>query len=174
MKIFGLKFSADRTALPCTIALFVVLTIVAMTLVRLPLPSALIVALIASAMHWFSEIWHNLGHAIVARGIGHPMIGLRFWTIFQVNVYPPDEGELPATIHVQRALGGPIASVILVLVFAALLLVPAQGSVLWWLVLFGLLENLFVFTLQAFVPLGFNDGTTLWKWVPRLLRTARA
>jgi NAD(P)-dependent dehydrogenase (short-subunit alcohol dehydrogenase family) len=41
-------------------------------------------------------------------------------------------------------------------------------TVVWWLMLFGVLENLFVMTLQAFAPFGFNDGATLWKWVPRL------
>ncbi len=34
--------------------------------------------------------------------------------------------------------------------------------------LFGFFENLFVMTLQAFLPLGFNDGATLWKWMPKL------
>ena len=101
---------------------------------------------------------------------GYPMIGLRLWTLFAINVYPPNEGELLAKIHVQRALGGPIASAILTAIFAGLLAISTQGTPQWWLVLFGFLENLFVMTLQAFMPLGFNDGVTLWKWLPRLHR----
>ena len=119
-------------------------------------------------LHWFSGIWHDLGHIIAARVSGHPMIGLRLWTVFAINVYPPNEGELPAKIHVQRALGGPIASAALTAIFVGLLAISPQNTVLWWLSLFGFLENLFVMTLQAFAPLGFNDGATLWKWVPRL------
>jgi hypothetical protein len=26
------------------------------------------------------------------------------------------------------------------------------------------LDNLFFYTLQVFVPLGFNDGQALWDW----------
>ena len=35
------------------------------------------------------------------------------------------------------------------------------------LAIFLFVENLLVFTLQAFIPLGFNDGSTLWHWLRR-------
>lgn len=168
MKLFGLTITADRTALPCTIGLWLGLTVAALVLFRLSLVDALLAGLAATAIHWFSGLWHDLGHIVAARLTGHPMIGLRLWTVFAINVYPPDEGALPAKVHVQRALGGPIASAILTIAFGVLVLVTLQGTALWWLMLFGFLENLFVMTLQAFVPLGFNDGATLWKWAPRL------
>ena len=38
------------------------------------------------------------------------------------------------------------------------------GGVAWLVALFFALENLFVFTLQAALPLGFNDGATLLYW----------
>ncbi len=168
MRLFGLKLSSDRTALPCTLGLWLVLSVAAGLILRLPVVESLLVGLTATALHWFSGLWHDAGHVIAARLTGHPMIGLRLWTLFAINVYPPTEGELPAKIHVQRALGGPIASAILTMIFAGLLAISTQVTVPWWLMLFGFLENLFVMTLQAFLPLGFNDGVTLWKWVPRL------
>lgn len=168
MTLFGLKVTADRTALPCTLGLWLALSLGAFLLLRLSLADALLAGLAATAIHWFSGIWHDLGHIIAARMTGHPMIGLRLWTIFAINVYPPDEVELPARVHVKRALGGPIASAILTVIFGALMLIANRGSSLWWLILFGFVENLFVMTLQSFVPFGFNDGSTLWKWIPRL------
>jgi hypothetical protein len=168
MKLFGLTITADRTALPCTIGLWLVLSLGALLLFRLSVMDALLAGLAATAIHWFSSMWHDLGHVIAARRIGHPMIGLRLWTIFAINVYPPDEGDLPAKVHVQRALGGPIASAVLTVVFGVLVLAAVQGTAWWWLMFFGFLDNLFVMTLQAFAPLGFNDGATLWKWTPRL------
>jgi hypothetical protein len=36
--------------------------------------------------------------------------------------------------------------------------------VAWLLALFFTLENLLVFTAQVFVPLGFNDGSTILYW----------
>lgn len=113
---------------------------------------------------------HDIGHVIAARSTGHPIIGLRLWTIFAINVYPSDEGELPARVHVIRALGGPIASATLTSAFGILLVLVIQGTSFWWLMLFGFAENLLVMTLQAFVPLGFNDGAMLWKWMPEYLR----
>ena len=170
MTLFGLKLSVDRTALPCSAALWLVLTVAAALLLRLPFGDALILGLAATVLHWLSDIWHGLGHAFVARRIGHPMIGIRLRMIFAFSVYPQDEGDLPARIHVTRALGGPIASVILTVALGVLLLLAAQGTLLWWLLFFGFLENLLIFTAQVFVPLGFNDGATLWKWVPKLLQ----
>ena len=170
LKPLGLKLTSDSTALPCTIALFAALTAAALLLLRLPFGDALLMGLAATVLHWVSGIWHDLGHAIAARLSGHSMIGLRLWTFFFINVYPSDEGELPPKVHVGRALGGPIASALLTVVFGIAAALAHQGSAMWWLLMFGFLENLFVMTLQAFVPLGFNDGATLWKWVPRLLR----
>jgi hypothetical protein len=168
MKLLGLTITADRNALPCTLALWLALSLGALVLFRLPVLDAALAGLAATAIHWFSGLWHDLGHVIAARLTGHPMIGLRLWTVFAINVYPQDEGELPAKVHVQRAMGGPIASAILTIAFGVLVLLTMQGTALWWLLLFGFLENLFVMTLQAFAPLGFNDGATLWTWVPRL------
>jgi hypothetical protein len=63
-------------------------------------------------------------------------------------------------------LGGPAASLLLTLAAGCVALaLRATPGDLRALALFFFLENLLVFTLQALVPLGFNDGATLWHWL---------
>jgi hypothetical protein len=116
-------------------------------------------------LHWASDIVHQLGHARAARKAGHPMIGIQLWWVLSASIYPRDEGSLPASVHIRRALGGPVASLLLTVIAAliALALRPL-GGVSWWVALFFFLDNLLVLTLGAFVPLGFTDGSTLLYW----------
>ena len=124
--------------------------------------------LLGTGLYWLSEILHNLGHAWAARRTGHPMTGIRlgFLFIFGTSLYPADEGELPAAVHMRRAAGGPILSTTLGLVAIALGLLSGN-SLGAWVMGFGLL-NLFLFGLGALLPLGFNDGSTLIYWRKRL------
>ena len=142
------------------------LAIIGGALLKLPIGAAIAVGLVATLLHWLSEAWHQLGHAWAARRTGHPMTGVRLWGVLSTSVYPADEGPLPARVHVRRALGGPAASLLLTLAAGgvALALRGAPGG-LRAPTLFLFLENLFVFTLQALVPLGFNDGATLRHWL---------
>ena len=112
---------------------------------------------------------HQLGHAWAARRTGYPMSGVRFGVlgILAAAVYPPDEPALPAKTHIRRALGGPIFSAWLSsIAFILILMTIRTAAPLWQFVLwFFFLENLFVMTLQVFIPLGFNDGATIWHWL---------
>jgi len=81
--------------------------------------------------------------------------------IFALTLYPQDEPELPPSIHIRRALGGPMINGLLSIVF--LLLLPVWRGNWFWLGMFALFENLFVYTLQVFLPLGFNDGSTILR-----------
>ena len=95
------------------------------------------------------------------------MIGIRLgeWGLLGTSVYPPDEQTLPARIHIRRALGGPTGSLLLSAVAAVTALaLRTVGGALWWVALFFFLDNLVVFTLGAFPPLGFTDGSTLLQW----------
>jgi hypothetical protein len=57
-------------------------------------------------------------------------------------------------------------------VFAGLLLYIIRSmdlgeGVVWYVFVFFALDNLLFFTLGAFLPLGFTDGSTLLYWWPK-------
>jgi hypothetical protein len=81
-------------------------------------------------------------------------------------VYPRDEPELPGRVHIRRALGGPALSfIVLTIASLAALLIPASTSpLLNALALFVAAINLLIFSVGAFLPLGFTDGSTLLRW----------
>jgi hypothetical protein len=145
------------------------IVIALMTISNIPIGTALLGGLIVVALHWFSELAHQLGHAWAARRTGYPMIGIRFGTlgVFAASLYPLGEPLLPAGIHLRRAIGGPIFSAVLSLIgFMIIFAFGSNTTAPWSFVLwFFILENLIVMTLQVFIPLGFNDGATIWRWL---------
>jgi hypothetical protein len=134
------------------------------------LVAALTGAVAATALMWLSELVHQLGHAIAARRTGHPMTGITLgrYLVLGTSVYPADEGELLPTVHIRRALGGPIASLIVsaVTLPIALALRPAGGAD-FAVAAFVFLLNFVAYTLQIALPLRFNDGEVLWKHLRR-------
>ena len=166
--LFGLEHIVALSAVVSSLLFWAALAVLAALLLGLSTAVAVAAALAAVLLHWFSELWHQYGHARAARRTGYPMTGVRLWLLLGTSLYPEDEPELPAEIHIRRALGGPVASFALSLFSAvvALVLQPAGGAV-FYVALFWLVENVFVFTIGAFIPLGFNDGSTLLYWWPR-------
>jgi hypothetical protein len=72
---------------------------------------------------------------------------------------------LPATIHIRRALGGPVATLAAtLLVGLGISALRPAGGLVWWLAAFFFLDGLLIFTLGALLPLGFTDGSTLMHW----------
>lgn len=166
-RLYGLQLSALPSAIGGAILLWFALIAIAIGLLNFPIGAAILAALIASALHWFSDTLHQLGHARAARQTGHPMIGIRFWGFLSASVYPADEPTLPAAMHIRRALGGPPMSAAVTLAAAVVLLalnLAKVGGALWWLALFFFFENLLVFTLGSLLPLNFTDGSTLLHW----------
>ena len=169
--IAGLKISGTPTAMVAALLLWLLLSGLALTVLDFRPGQAILSGLLGVILHWLSEINHHLGHAWAAKRTGYPMIGVRMGLLglFAASLYPPHEPDLPAGIHIRRAVGGPAGSLLLSLLAAILALaLRPVGGLLWWLVLFLSLENLFVFTLGALIPLGFNDGSTLLKWWGKL------
>jgi hypothetical protein len=165
--VAGLVLSAEPVAIVGTIVLWTVLSGIGVGLLDLPLAQAIAGGLVAVFLHWASEIVHNLGHAWAAQRTGHPMVGIRLgqWLTLATSVYPPDEGPLPGKIHIQRALGGPLGSLALSVVAGIMALaLCSSGGVARWVSLFFFVDNFFLLTLGAFLPLGFTDGSTLLAW----------
>ena len=166
-KLNGLRFSLEPSFFIGTLILWLIFATVAIWLLDLPFSEASVVGLIVTVVYWISEIVHQLGHAYAARQTGYPMVGVHLGTylFFSTSVYPDDEATLPAHIHIWRALGGPMIS--LALTFLTGLIVwflSPRKDILWWLALSAFFLNLGVFTIGAFLPLGFTDGSTLLRW----------
>lgn len=161
----GLEISLMPSALWSMAALGLGLSAAGLWLLHLGLGAAVLGGLLGVLIHWLSDFWHQFGHAVAARRTGYPMTGLRFWGIFSTSLWPADEPPLPGRIHIQRALGGPIASLLLgaLAAIVALLLGPASGLA-WLLALFAAADNLLLLGLGAFLPLGFTDGSTILHW----------
>jgi Zn-dependent protease len=172
-RLAGLQVTARPSAIVAAVAMAAGLSALAMFGLRLPAGQAIAAGLLAAALHWASEITHQLGHAWAARRTGYPMTGIRFWGPLGASVYPADEPELPARIHIRRALGGPLISlgVTLVAAIVAAALFPL-GGLARYLSLFAAIENLAVFCLGSLLPLSFTDGGTLLRWISRGQRTA--
>lgn len=167
-RLAGLELSARPSVVGGSVAAWLALAALAAVVLKMPVGVALGMGLAGLLLHWFSELAHQFGHAVAARRAGYPMSGLRLWGVLSTTLYPEDEPALPAAIHIRRALGGPIASLgLTVLAWALMLVARPAGGPGWWLAIFFFVENLLVFTLQAFIPLGFNDGATLWHWLRR-------
>jgi len=165
-KVAGLHLTAHPSVIPAALVMWVVLSVVAIAILKFSPVEGIIGGFVAVVLHFLSELVHQLGHAYAARRTGYPMIGVRYWMVLGASIYPKDEGDLPAAIHIRRALGGAPASLLFTLVAGLIvfLLQPMMGGLLWWLAVFLFLDNLFVFTLGAFLPLGFTDGSTLLHW----------
>ena len=158
----GLKLLAKPTALIATLLLWLIFTLVGRKLCKLSYKQAILGGLLATTLHWLSEFWHQFGHAQAAKQTGYPMSGMCANGPIATSLYPPDEPTLPGSIHIKRALGGPIASgaLALLLGIVTMTLRPIGGIPLMVASL-AFFENLFVFGLGAFLPLGFTDGSTI-------------
>ncbi|NJN44621.1 MAG: hypothetical protein HC806_07820 [Anaerolineae bacterium] len=163
--IFGLKHTAQPSAIIATGFLWFFLAATGIWLLDLTILETVLGGLVAALLHWVGESWHHFGHALAARSTGYPMHGVEYWWLLGRSIYPPDEPELPAWVHIRRALGGAPASLVMTGIVGMILLVLREsGSLVYWIMVFVFFENLLVFTLGAFLPLGFTDGSTLLRY----------
>lgn len=160
-----LELSAGTSVLPGSFALAALLTALLRRAGRAPAQAALVAAA-ALPLHWSSDLWHQLGHAAAARVAGSPMRGIHFWGVLSTSLYPADEPPLPAEVHIQRALGGPAASLLGAIVAGVLWRQARRPGPGRDLALFALADHLLL-GLGALLPLPFTDGGTLLTWWPR-------
>jgi hypothetical protein len=167
----GLKLLARPSAFIGLLLLWLGLTSFTWRLMDFPPDQALAAGLGSAFLHYISELIHNMGHAWAARRVKRPMEGVLFWGLLGTSLYPKDEKRVTPRAHIQRALGGPLASLLLtILTGIQLAVVSPQAAQLPpaipFIALFLFWDNLLVFTLGAIIPLGFTDGSTIlqyWK-----------
>ena len=135
---------------------------------HLTLTRAVSVGVLGAALHLVSVLVHHAGHAVAARMVGHPMIGVRLWGGLASSLYPEGEPELPPNVHLRRAIGGPLASAVVGLGVATL--GRRRGGVVGDLTTLVVADNLFLLGLGSLLPLGFTDGSTLLALRGRGLR----
>jgi hypothetical protein len=166
--IGDLAITGTRLAVLGSLLLWLLFTLLGMFVFALAPATAVFGGLLATLLHWLSSLLHHLGHARAARRTGYPMREVRLLHVLAVSIYPRDEPELPAETHIKRALGGPPVNIILGLTSLAAALFIGESGGLWYLLaLFFGLENLLLYGLGAFLPLGFTDGSTLLEWWPK-------
>lgn len=166
--IWGLKLTADSSAIISYLVLWIVLAVIGRAWLNLTVADVIVGGLVAAFLHFVIALLHSLGHAIAARSTGYPMTGIHMWSLLDRTLYPRDEPPLPADTHIRRALGGPVMSITVAFVLSILaVLIAPIGGLTWYLVLFAMLDSLLVFGLGSFLPLGFTDGSTLLYWLPR-------
>ena len=164
-RIIRLEVNARFSSLIAFLIIFLLLGLIAIFMIHLPLSSAIAGAYMATLLHFASELWHNLGHAVAARSTGYPMSGILFIGPLAMSRYPKDEPKLPPEVHIRRAWGGPLSSMLLTIItgIIAWSLHP-MGNTVWWIAIFLFFDNLLVFTFGALLPLGFTDGSTILHW----------
>lgn len=166
-EIQGMTITAERSVVWASLAMWLVFSFLGRRIWRLKPGEAAVGGLLATALHFLSEIWHQLGHGRAARATGYPMTGIHLWTALGTSVYPQDEPPLASEVHVARALGGPRASSVLTMAggLLALLAWPSRSILSMVSALFAL-DNLLIFTLGAFLPLPLleTDGAVLLKY----------
>ena len=166
-KVTGLRLSVEPLFMVGTVILWMALSGVGILMLDLPVSQAVVGGLIAAVLYWLSEIVHQLGHAYAAQQTGHPLVGIHLgkYLFFGTSLYPENEEALPAEIHIRRALGGPISSLVFTIVSGIVaLILSSREDVVSWIARFVCVINLLVFTIGPFLPLGFTDGSTLLKW----------
>ena len=167
--IAGLRLSARPSFFTVRLLFLMALAATGRFILGLSLAHALIGAFIAVLLDTLAVLIHQLGHAWAAQRVGWPMVGISFWSLFSTCLYPADEPELPATLHIRRAVGGPAVSFLVGLVtgIPALLFLPQEGLI-WLLVIFWMFDNCVVRSVMAFGPLPWTDGPTVWYWARRI------
>lgn len=176
--IFGFNFLGMRTtftlsALVGSVVLLIIMTMAALFLTELTLLNAIIAAIGATLIHWINETIHLYGHFLAAKRVGYPSTGAKLWAVVGMICYPEDEVELPAQTHIKRAIGGPILSLVVSILFAILaVLLWSNTGILRFLLGYAVFGNFALLAIGPFLlPIRTSfletDGGTILHWMKK-------
>jgi hypothetical protein len=178
-KLLGLQVTFSLAAGVAFLGLALVAALLAGWQLELTAGPALLAGVLSALVFFISDLLHQLGHALAARRVGHPMVGIHFFHLLSGSVYPRSEPALPPGAHIRRALGGFWVNLVLGALFLPVALalyprgtelLPPGPSVVAWVAAFGAFTNILILGLGALVPLklpggGWTDGgTLLYYW----------
>ncbi len=147
------------------LCLWMIINLVMIVTTAAPYGKILVFGAGAALLHFGVETLHNVGHALAAKWVGHPMQGIRIKALLVQSIYPDDEPTLPGAIHIKRALGGPAFSALLTLLMWLLLQqIPYANEIWQWWLRFFFWDSLLIATIGALVPLPFTDGGTVLQY----------
>lgn len=115
---------------------------------------------------------HAAGHIVSGRLAGSPMDVLLVTATRDANLYHGDQSGIASRTHVARAIGGPVAN--LVLAALAFAVAPGAGAGALGDVVARLASVNLGFGLGGFVPLPSVDGEVIWREVGRAWRRRAA
>lgn len=134
---------------------------------KFPFFSAAILSVVAIDL---TTLIHAFGHILGGKLVRSPMDELLLTATRGVNIYQGEQSRLPSSIHLGRALGGPILNLLIGIPLYALLATLPRGG-MYDLVLALASTNLF-FGLGALLPLPSVDGQVIWREIFRALGIA--
>lgn len=132
-----------------------------------PIESRLVWTVVYAILGVISETFvHLAGHIISGRSVNAAMDAaiLHAYRVWNIYNDPPD-AEIPPPVHLRRAIGGPVANLILSLI-ALSLFVFTGAHVLNYLAVLNLLLGLMVLP-----PIPTFDGEIIWREWRRLRKS---
>ena len=150
--IWGTELQLSQNGLLASLGLWFILALLGWQFLQMTAGTAVFFGLISTLLHWVVTFSHHLGHVFAARRTGYPMLTVRMVFLLATERYPKNEPSLPAEIHIRRALGGPLASLLLSLVSLLLVWLLQSNEFAYYLALFFLLDNFLVYFLGSFCP----------------------
>lgn len=88
-KIGDLHVTADRSAAGGFLLLWAVFSLLGRGLYHLRPRAAITGGLLATGLHFLSELWHQMGHARAAEHTGFPMTGIHLWGMLGTSIILP-------------------------------------------------------------------------------------
>ncbi|HYN87158.1 MAG TPA: hypothetical protein VER55_01450 [Ardenticatenaceae bacterium] len=160
-RLWGVRVSATRFAWLNPVIYFLLGVVLTFPLRDLDWPARLAIGFRFMLAVAIALAVHALGHIASGKLVGSPMDELVIASTRGLNVYEGDQRRYPRRVHLGRALGGPVANLIVAgLVLVALQgLAPGSGRELVERIVS---VNLFL-GLGSFLPLPSVDGEVIWR-----------
>jgi Zn-dependent protease len=158
LKVMGVPWVTTRRAWVSPIVFAVVGILLAWMMPSgEPTGMRLLIGVGYGALLYVAEVVHTIGHTVSGRAVGSPMTANVLTATLHSNEYAADTDAVARHVHIGRAIGGPLANLVVGLLAAAALAQVASP----WIRLFSQV-NLLV-GVGALLPIPTIDGSVIWR-----------